>query len=93
MERKISFEEAKNRYPHRFTMEHVPSHVLNPRPSGDYYAPQYRTDREWYDNTCFPGEDFGDGLKVEANSTSCYSINQSFPLGYFLMEPYQIESK
>ena len=89
MERKISFEDAKRQYVHRFTMEHVPSQATSKTPAGDYYAPQYRTDREWYENTCFPGEDFGDGFKVPANSKQCWSINQTFPLGQFLSEPYK----
>ena len=38
-----------------------------------YYAPQYRTDREWYDNTVFPPES---GFK-----DSCESRNPSWPLG------------
>jgi hypothetical protein len=88
--RPISFEEAKRRYPHRFTMEYVPAwshHPLPPRADGTerHYAPQYRTDREWYDKTLFPGEGH-----VSRRDRHCYSAGQSFPVGLFLTEPYRM---
>ena len=83
-ERLMSFEEAKDRYVHRYTMEHVPQWATRPRSDGTFYAPQYRTDREWYDKTLFPGEG-----GWEPDDTSCCSMHQSWPLGLWLTEgPY-----
>lgn len=84
------FEEAKRKYVHRFTMEHVPAWALkdpgNPRADGKpcFYAPQYRTDREWYDNTTFPGEAGHDG-----DECHCYASGQTWPLGKWLDRPYR----
>lgn len=79
MARPISFEQAKARYVNRYTMEHAPSwaHKLC---DGKRYAPHYRTDREWYDNTKFYGE------SELAGKGYCYSTNQSWPLGLFLCD-------
>jgi hypothetical protein len=82
-ERVISFEEACRRYVHRYTMEYVPAWAT--RECGVVYAaPQYRTDREWYDNTLFPGE--GD---VPRRSRFSRSIRQTWPLGKTLDAPYR----
>lgn len=88
-DRVISFEEAKRRYPHRFTMEHVPAWAREtPRVHGGtlnkFYAPAHRTDREWYDNTLFPGEGF-----VGKREKHCFVVRHSFPLGMFLDQPYR----
>jgi hypothetical protein len=86
--RSVSFTAACRNYPHRFTMEHVPAWA-NRRPCDAggtatwYYAPQYRTDREWYDNTIFPGEDGA------IDDSDCYSRNPSWPLGQHLDKPYR----
>ncbi len=84
--RPLTFDEAKRRYVHRYTMEHVPAWALNSASSGKYYAPQYRSDREWYDNTEFPGEG-----SVEVKSSYCHSSNQSWPLGTWLDQPYEVK--
>ena len=78
---KLSFEEAKRMYVHRYTMEHIPSWAKNPVDNRKYYAPQYRTDKEWYDNTVFPPHN---GFKDH-----CTSTNQSWPLGQWLENPYK----
>lgn len=83
-----TFEKAKSRYVHRFTMEHVPQWA-NSRPvdhdgtEARYYAPQFASDREWYDNTKFPGEAgwLGQG-------SDCYTTGQTWPLGNWLDRPY-----
>lgn len=85
--RRMSFAEATARYVHRFTMEHVPAWASVQRADGTYYAPHFRTDREWYENTKFPGEpgyiDTGDG--------SCYTSGQTWPLGKAIHKaPYSI---
>lgn len=86
MSRAITLEEAKKNYPHRYTMEHVPSWAREGQPTPDkYYAPQYASDQEWYDNTIFPGEVEHFGGK------ECISIGQTWPLGKLLDEPYQIQ--
>lgn len=86
MSRKLTFEEAKRRYVHRYTMEHVPNWAFRPH-QGRYYAPQYRTDREWYDNTIFPREEGHHG-----EGTDCYSTNSSWPMGLWLDRPYRGQS-
>jgi hypothetical protein len=88
MMRPISFEQAKARYPHRFTMEHVPAWaLLRPCDHGGtmtkHYAPTHRTDREWYENTLFPGEGF-----VRKNEKHCFVVRHSFPMGLWLDQPF-----
>ena len=78
----LSFEDAKARYVHRFTMQHVPAWSQYARSDGKYYAPQYRTDREWYENTYFKGE------HEVADDSHCYSTNPSWPLGGALASPF-----
>lgn len=89
MARVISFDQAKARYIHRFTMEHVPAWArLRPCDQGGtetwFYAPQFRTDREWYDNTLFPGEGH-----VGKREKHCYTTGHTFPLGIRLEKPYR----
>lgn len=81
--RPITFDEACRAFIHRFTMDHVPAWSVRLKsPSGQYYAPHYSSDREWYDNTVFDGES---GM---ASRNFCYSTGQTFPLGRFLDTPY-----
>jgi hypothetical protein len=80
---RLSFEQAKAQYVHRFTMEFIPKWSQEPMPNGKYPAPAYRTDREWYDNTIFPGEKGNENARYY-----CYSNNQSYPLGKTLDAPY-----
>lgn len=91
MKRIISLEHAKSQYPHRYTMEHVPNWALvapdalkrgeKVRPG--YYAPQFRTDAEWYANTLFPGEGH-----VGKREEHCYTSGQTWPLGQWLDAPF-----
>jgi hypothetical protein len=99
-QRAISFQEAKSRYVHRFTMEYVPEWAkrsfhqagtpLKEYPDADkqYPAPQYRSDQEWYENTVFPGESDGEGRSVDRRSNSCQSHSQTWPLGQRLNACY-----
>lgn len=80
-----SFEEACSQYVHRYTMEHVPSWALGPISDGKFYAPQYRSDREWYDSTVFPGESH---FPVAMGLKHCWSKSPTFPLGYWLDGPF-----
>lgn len=82
-ERSITFEQAKARYVHRYTMEHKPEWSNNLTANGKYYAPQYASDQEWYEHTLFPGEGH-----IEKRERSCQSSRQSWPLGYWLDEPF-----
>lgn len=82
---KLSFERATSRFVHRYTMEHVPHWAHNPSPRGKYYAPQYRTDQEWYENSSFPG----DSDWIDIGQDHCHSANQSWPLGQWLDAPYK----
>lgn len=82
MKRPISFDQAKNLYVHRFTLEHLPEWAKRPHYDETtnefigYYMPQYRTCKEWYDNTIFPGEDW-----LDRREKFCVSGNQTWPLG------------
>lgn len=82
---KMNFEEAKRMYVHRFTMEHVPAWARKVRVDGTYYAPQYRSDREWFERTLFGKE----AREYGAPRGSCMSLNQTWPLGKALPEPYK----
>ena len=84
MKRQLSLEQACNQYPHRYTMEHVPAwanqpHFHSERQEWLCYAPQFRTDKEWYDTARFPGEDGHHELGAD-----CYSSGQTWPLGQWL---------
>ena len=84
--RAIAFRTACAQYVHRFTMEHVPRWAQRPNPgTGQYYAPQFVSDREWYTHTRFPGERgyIGEG-------GSCYTTGQTWPIGHWLDRPYTI---
>lgn len=86
MDRPISFEEAKNRYVHRFTMDHCPQWARTTLGTLDTYpAPQYASDWEWYCRTTFPGEG---GLSKR--NRHCQSDNQSWPLGQRLDKPFRV---
>lgn len=84
MIRPITLQQAQARYPHRFTMEHVPKWAREPMSDGRYYAPQYRSDAEWYANTRFPGEG-----GIENQCRYCESHAQTWPLGTSLAAPYR----
>ena len=86
MARPISFEQAKRKYVNRYTMEHKPSWAYAKRPDGvHYYAPQYASDKEWYDNTQFPGE--GIVLKTDDH---CLSQNPTWPVGRDIKKPFHV---
>lgn len=90
--RPLTFEQAKAQFVHRYTMDHVPAWALTPvahtvaagaADTGPrYYAPQFRSDREWYENTLFNGES---GF---ASKKYCYTSGQTWPLGHWLDAPY-----
>lgn len=82
-----SFEEACKMYQNRYTMEHVPLWAAGNPGNGRFYAPQFRTDREWYDNTLFPGED--GHLATGPRRNACMTSGQTWPLGLWLDEPYR----
>lgn len=87
MTRPISFEQAKDRYPHRYTMEHKPQWAKDGTFFIDgeevYYAPHYVSDKEWYDLTKFPGE--GD---LSKRSKSCESGPPTWPIGKHCVRPF-----
>jgi len=83
MPRPITFEQAKAQYVHRYTAEHVPQWARRMAPNGKYYAPQYRTDLEWYNATEFNGEG------EIADKEHCYSTKATWPFGQWLDEPYR----
>ncbi|WP_353645734.1 hypothetical protein [Mesorhizobium sp. WSM2239] len=83
MTRPLSFEQAKAQFVHRFTMDHVPAWAQQPAPNGQFYAPQFRSDREWYDKAKFHGE------SELATRNYCFSSGQSWPLGTWLDAPFR----
>jgi hypothetical protein len=54
---------------------------------GDFFAPQFMTDLEWYENTIFPGETWED-VRIEDDGHPM-SVNQTYPFGYFLDKPFE----
>lgn len=86
MTKSITFEQAMARFPHRFTCEHVPAWARQPAPNGRYYAPQYASDREWYEKTEFHGEG------EMADKKHCFSSGQPWPCGQWLDAPYQVRA-
>lgn len=88
MARRPSFAQARQRYPNRFTMEHVPDWARR-RPVDDggtlskFYAPQFRSDREWYEHTLFPGESGHPG-----DPHHCFTTGQTWPLGQWFDQPF-----
>lgn len=85
--KRISFKEACEIYIHRFTMDHIPAWAANPMADGKYYAPQFRSDAEWYANTLFTGES---GIP-HPDWIGCYTTGQTWPLGKSLTRPYKRE--
>lgn len=81
-----TFEEARSRYVNRYTMEHVPGWALKPSRPGRWYAPHFRTDREWYAATTFPGEPGYTGRRF------CHTENETWPLGTWLAAPLSVAS-
>lgn len=81
--RKISFTEACKRFTNRYTCQHVPLWTKVAAPNGKFYAPQFSSDVEWYENTKFYGEPGHIGTKNE-----CYTSNQTWPHGQWLDKPF-----
>ena len=77
----MTFEQAKAQFVHRFAMEHKPTWANQPLSDGKFYAPQFRSDREWYDNTVFPPEN--------GKRKYCTTSGQTWPLGMLLDEPFE----
>lgn len=78
---KLSFEQAKAMYVHRYTMEYIPAWARKANAAtGLFYAPQYRTDKEWYANTVFPPH--------SGDKDHCQSANPSWPCGQWLGAPF-----
>lgn len=67
-------------------MEYVPKWAKRPANNGKYYAPQYASDKEWYDSTVFPGEG-----NIISKAKYCESNNPTWPLGQWLDKPYTKE--
>src|SRR4051812_40883140 len=83
MAKRPTFEQACARYVNRFTMEHVPQ-WSTATCGAYYYAPQFATDREWYEHTKFPGD-----VGYPGFAPDCYTTGQTWPLGQWLLSPYR----
>lgn len=77
----MTFIDAKAEYVNRFTMDHVPSWALAPAPNGLHYAPQFRSDKEWYEQTTFPPHN-------PYSRTDCHTMSATWPLGQWLDRPF-----
>jgi hypothetical protein len=86
MKRPLTFAQAKAQFVHRYTAEHIPGWARKPAPNGKFYAPQFQTDREWYDATKFRQEVPGAaGLRKSAlDRMDCYTTGQTWPRGQWL---------
>lgn len=82
--RKMALGEACAKFVHRYTMEHVPAWARVQAPNGKFYAPQFRSDAEWYRNTRFAGEPGHFGRAHE-----CYTTGETWPLGEWLDAPHR----
>lgn len=85
--RPLTLEEAKTRYIHRYTMDHVPTWARARAANGKFYAPHFRSDQEWYEHTLFKGE------SELATSKYCYTFGQTWPLGDWLTESYRAQAR
>jgi hypothetical protein len=83
-----TFRQACSQYVHRYTMDHVPAWARVRRDDGTYYAPQYASDLEWYENTLFPGEAGHIG-----DRNHCYSTGCTWPLGQSIPGPYSSQTR
>lgn len=84
--KEMTFKEACAAYVHRFTMDHIPQWAMHCNlGTGKYHAPQYRSDREWFERTMFPPNN---PYASSTRDTACHSSNQSWPLGQWLDEPF-----
>jgi hypothetical protein len=79
-----SFIKAKLQYTQRYTMQHIPQWAKVKCSNGRFYAPQFRSDLEWYENTLFHGE------SKLAEKDSCYTRGQTWPMGQWLDSPYTV---
>jgi hypothetical protein len=79
---KPTLKQAQAQYPYRYTLDHMPAWAVPAREDGSFYATQYASDQEWYDNTIFPEEEKGKPAHERMTTRgSCYSSNPSWPLG------------
>lgn len=82
--RKVSFAQACAAFVHRFTVDHVPAWARKPCDgNGLFYAPQFASDAEWYENTKFYGEPGHIGGRDE-----CYTTGQTWPHGKWLARAF-----
>lgn len=86
--RPLTLAQACAQYPHRFTMDHVPAWARDQREDGTFYAPQFRSDAEWYELAKFPGEG---GLS--RRSRYCTSGAPTWPLGKSLPAVYSVGTR
>jgi hypothetical protein len=79
-----TLDQARRLFINRFTAEHVPAWAAKPCDNGNFYAPQFASDAEWYANTKFYGELGHIGVRHE-----CYTSGQTWPFGQWLAQPYR----
>ena len=84
--RPLTLAQACAQYPNRYTAEHVPAWASKAcEGNGLFYAPQFASDVEWYNNTKFHGEVGHVGKKSD-----CYTSGQTWPFGNWLSAPYVV---
>lgn len=82
--RKLTLDQARAQFTNRYTVDHVPAWASQPcEGNGLFYAPQFASDQEWYENTKFHGEAGHIGKRTE-----CHSSRQTWPYGKWLARAY-----
>ena len=64
-------------------MDHVPAWARKICINGFFYAPQFRSDAEWFANTKFKGDAGWHGV-----GSDCQTSGETWPLGEWLEAPY-----
>lgn len=92
MKRALSFESACRQFQNRYTAEHLPRWAASSSPeTGLWYAPQYISDREWYNHTLFPGDP--EFTLYACKDQQSYSRNHTWPFGMWLQECYNVRDR
>ena len=84
--RPITFDEAKRTYVHRYTMEHKPTWANGEVAGGRWhYAPQFQSDREWYELSRFNAECIAPSRRPHMETGK-----PTWPLGERLAKPFKV---
>ena len=83
-------QDALRSFVHRYTGNHVPEWTRKAAPNGNFYAPQYKDDKEWLAKTSFPVEAKRGVMQIASGKdVYCQSNTPSFPWGEWLDAPFK----